>query len=74
MLVYQSKIIPKWNIKDEEKYFVASDNNVYNLKTRKKLQMQLKVYTKGYYLCGKFYSLDQIRKRLVKIEKINCPF
>jgi hypothetical protein len=74
MLVYQSKIVPKWNIKNEYNYFVASDNNVYNLKTKKKLQMQLKGYTKGYYLSGRFYSLIQLRKLLVKINKIKCPF
>ena len=74
MIINQSKIVPKWSIKNEENYFVGSDNNVYNLKTKKKLQMQLKVYTKGYYLSGKFYSLSQMRNKLVKIEKINCPF
>ncbi len=74
MLVYKPNIVPKWNIKTEENYFVASDNKVYNLKTKKKLQMQLKGYTKGYYLSGKFYSLIQLRKLLVKIEKINYQF
>lgn len=74
MLVYQSKIVPKWKIETQENYIIASDNNVYNLKTKKKLQMQLKKYTKGYYLAGKFYSLIQLRKHLVKIEHINCPF
>jgi hypothetical protein len=74
MLVYQYNIVPKWNIKNEGNYIVASDNNVYNLKTKKKLQMQLKGYTKGYYLSGKFYSLIQLRKSLVKIDKIDCPF
>lgn len=74
MLVYQYNIVPKWNIKNEGNYIVASDNNVYNLKTKKKLQMQLKGYTKGYYLSGKFYSLIQLRKSLVKIDKIKCPF
>lgn len=39
MLVYKSNIVPKWNIKTEENYFVASDNKVYNLKTKKKLQI-----------------------------------
>ncbi len=42
MLVYQSKIVPKWKIETQENYIVASDNNVYNLKTKKKLQMKLK--------------------------------
>ena len=74
MLIYQSKIVPKWKIEMQENYIVASDNNVYNLKTKKKLQMQLKQYTKGYYLSGKFYSLIQLRNQLEKINKIKCPF
>lgn len=74
MLIYQHKIIPKWNIKNENNYFVANDNNIYNSKTKKKLQMQLKGYTKGYYLSGKFYSSLQLRKLLRKIEKQYCPF
>jgi len=74
MLVYQNKIVPKWHLKNEPNYLIASDNNVYNLKTKKKLQMQLKGYTKGYYLSGKFYSLLQLRKLLIKINKEICPF
>ena len=62
MLVYQYKIVPKWNIKNEDNYFFANDNNVYNLKTKKKLNIQIKGYTKGYYLSGKFYSLYLLLK------------
>jgi len=74
MYSYQINIIPKWQLKNEPNYFIAADNKVYNLKTGKRLQMQLKAYTKGYYLSGRFYSLIQLRKMLIKVDKINCPF
>ena len=74
MIVYQIKIVPKWKIENHDNYIIATDNHVYNTKTNKRLQMQLKGYTKEYYLTGKFYSLIQLRKHLVKIEKEICPF
>lgn len=74
MLNYQTNIIPKWLIKNEPNYFVDDKNKVYNFKTGKPLQMQLKGYTKGYYLSGKFYSLIKLRPLLIKIKKEKLPF
>lgn len=74
MFTYQINIVPKWQIKDEPNYFIGTDNKVYNLKTGKKLQMQIKGYTKGYYLSGKFYSLKQLRLLLEKIRTEKIPF
>lgn len=74
MFTYQINIVPKWQIKDEPNYFIGTDNNVYNLKTGKRLQMQLKGYTKGFYLSGKFYSLKQLKLLLDKIKTEKIPF
>ena len=74
MTVIHANIVPKWRLNFTDNYIVADNNKVYNTKTNKLLQMQLKGYTKGYYLHGKFYSLNVLRKHLVKIEKIKCPF
>ncbi len=74
MLIYQSNIVPKWIIKGYDNYIIANDNNIYNIKTRRKLKMQLKGYTKGYYLNGKFLSLSQIRKITTKYVDEDCPF
>lgn len=74
MYIYQINIVPKWQIINVPNYFIGNDNKVYNLKTGKKLQMQLKGYTKGYYLSGKFYSLKQLRPLLTKIKKEYSPF
>ena len=74
MLNYQTNIVPKWSIYNEPNYFVDEKNKIYNYKTGKCLQMQLKGYTKGYYLSGKFYSLIKLRPLLIKIKKENLPF
>lgn len=72
MIIYQVHIIPKWIINDL--YIIDSENKVRNIRTGKALQMQLKGYTRGYYLNGKFMSLKQIRARLRKCEEQVTPF
>ena len=61
----------KWRLFD--KYIVDSKGSILNSVTGKKLQRTVKNYTIGYYVNNKFYSLHQLRKYLVKIEK-DCPF
>ena len=74
MFTYQINIVPKWQIKNEPNYFISNENNLHNIKNGKKLQMQVKGYTKGYYLSGKFYSLKKLIELLIKTTKTNCPF
>ena len=71
---YQINIIAKWHILNEPNYFISDKNKVYNYKSVKCLQMQLKGYTKGYYLSGRFYSLNKLRPLLIKPKKEDCPF
>lgn len=74
MISYQIHIVPKWIITGHELYFVDDKNKVRNINTGKVLQMQLKGYTKGYYLNGCFKSLSQIRPLLKKYKKESLPF
>ena len=74
MLTYQINIVPKWLVINNPLYMVDTNNKVRNVKTGKVLQMQLKGYTKGYYINGNFKSLQQLRKLLVKYEEVKCPF
>jgi hypothetical protein len=74
MFTYQINIVPKWLINGYDLYFVDNKNKVRNKETGKMLQMQLKGYTKGYYLNGKFLSLKQIRPLLVKYVEESLPF
>lgn len=74
MFNYQINIIPKWLISGHELYFIDDKNKVRNIQTGNVLQMQLKGYTKGYYLNGKFYSLKKIRPLLIKYKEEELPF
>lgn len=74
MFTYQINIIPKWSIKNHPLYFICNENKVRNINTGKVLQMQLKGYTKGYYLNGTFKSLNQVRDLLIKYKKESVPF
>jgi hypothetical protein len=74
MFSYQINIIPKWALKDHPLYFIDDKNKVRNIQTGKELRMQLKGYTKGYYLNGKFYSLKQIRLLLERYKEDQLPF
>jgi hypothetical protein len=75
MFHYQIEVIPKWAIRGYPLYFIDDKNKVRNITTGKVLQMQLKGYTKGYYLNGQFKSLKQIRPLLEKYkEEEKLPF
>lgn len=74
MITYQIHIIPKWLIDGFPLYFIDDENKVRNINTGQVLQMQLKGYTKGYYLNGQFKSLAQIRPLLKKHKVEKLPF
>ena len=64
----------KWRLKGFDKYGITSKSEVINIKTDHVLQRTVKGYTIGYYLSGKFKSLQQIRSLSYKYEKVKCPF
>jgi hypothetical protein len=74
MFSYQINVVPKWVIKNHPLYFIDDENKVRNIQTGKVLQMQLKGYTKGYYLNGNFKSLKQIRQLLERYKEEKLPF
>jgi hypothetical protein len=74
MFHYQVNIIPKLQIEGHELYFIDAENKVRNINTGKVLKMQLKGYTRGYYLNGEFRSLKQIRPLLKKFKEEKPPF
>ena len=64
----------KFEIKEATKYGVTADGRVFNQQTRRELKRCLIGLTPGYCINGKFQSLKQLRKRLVKPQKIKVPF
>lgn len=57
-----------------EKYNVNSKGVITNTQTGNILKKTVKGYTIGYYINGRFYSLNALRKHLVLIENQYCPF
>ena len=74
MISYQFYVVPKWLIKDYPLYFFDDKKLLRNFNSGKVIKMQLKGYTKGYYLKGKFVSLKQLRPLLVRYKKEKLPF
>lgn len=74
MLIYQKVIIPKWVIEGHPLYFFAEDKKLYNFNTGKQIKMQLKGYTRGFYLNGRFYSLQQLKPKIKPYINAQPPF
>lgn len=55
-------------------YQFDKKGNCYNIQTQKRLNLTLVGYTEGYCIKGKFKSLKQIKKHLIKIPKNDSPF
>lgn len=64
----------KWQIKDHPNYIITSCGKVINKKRGTVIKRVVKGYSVGYYIAGKFITLDKLRKQLVKIEDVYCPF
>lgn len=74
MITVSKSIYFKWKLKFNDSYKWTNDNELYNTKTMRKIKKTVNGYSVGYWICGKFYTLNNLRKSLVKIEKNNCPF
>lgn len=74
MSVFTRKVDLVWQINYAENYKFDRGGNCYNTKTGKQLKRTLIGYTEGYCIQGKFKSLASLRKHLVKIKDVGCPF
>ena len=63
-----------WMVDYANNYQFDRAGNCFNIKTEKQLTRTLIKYTEGYCIQGKFKSLQQIRRHLVKITETECPF
>lgn len=74
MTTITKSIVFKWKLDFNSNYQWSSENELYNLKTMNKIKKTVNGYSIGYWICKKFYTIEKIRKCLVKIEKQYCPF
>ena len=64
----------KWQLKSAPNYQFTDNGICINTLRGKQVRKVVVSGTKGYCINGKFRSVLQLRKELIKIEKENCPF
>lgn len=64
----------KWQIKGCDNYVVTQCGKVFNIQRGKVIKRVVKGYSVGYNINGKFITLTNLRKKLEKIPKLDCPF
>lgn len=74
MTTITKPIIFKWKLDFTDLYKWTLENELYNVKTMRKINKTVNGYSVGYWISGKFITLENLRKHLVKIESEFCPF
>lgn len=74
MITITKSINFKWKISFNDSYKWTTDNELYNTKTMRKIKKTVNGYSVGYWIGKKFYTLNKLKKHLVKIKKTICPF
>jgi hypothetical protein len=60
MTTITKSITFRWNLLDV--YAITTDRKIYNKRTMREIKRCVNGYSVGYYLGGKFYTLDKINK------------
>lgn len=63
-----------WQLDSAENYKFTKCKKLFNTKTMREIKKTVNGYSVGYWISKKFYTLENLRNCLVKIEKINYPF
>jgi len=74
MTTVTKSITFKWKLSFNDNYQWSTENKLYNVKTMREIKKTVNGYSIGYWIGKKFYTLENLRKQLVKIEKLDCPF
>ena len=64
----------KWQLKTAPNYLFTDNGICINTLRGKQVRKVVVSGTKGYCINGKFKSVLQLRKELIKIEKVILPF
>ena len=74
MISITKSITFKWKLSFDDKYKWTKDGKLYNTKTNREIKKSVNGYSIGYWISKKFYTLDNLRLHLQKIDKEYCPF
>lgn len=72
--VISTTYVLEFELKTNSNYKFTKDGICINDKTNRLIKMVLNGRSKGYWINKKFYSLNTLRKDLVKIKTNDCPF
>jgi len=64
----------EYELKNNSNYKFTKNGICINTKTDRIIRKVLNGSSKGYWIDKKFYSVNTLRKELVKIERVKCPF
>jgi hypothetical protein len=74
MPLFTKEVNLVWMLDYANNYQFDKLGNCYNIKTGKQLKKTIVGYTEGYCIKSKFKSLKILRKHLIKIKDVDCPF
>ena len=74
MTIITKSIVFKWKLSFNENYQWTNENELFNIKTMRKINKTVNGYSVGYWIEHKFYTIKNLRKYLIKIENEDCPF
>ena len=63
-----------WQLDSAENYKFTKCKKLFNTKTMREIKKTVNGYSVGYWISKKFYTLENLRNCLVKIENGYCPF
>ena len=74
MTTITKSIVFNWKLDFSESYKWTTTGQLYNTKTMREIKKTVNGYSVGYWINKKFWTLRNLKKHLVKIEKEICPF
>ena len=73
-ILISNSYVLNWELKDYPNYKFSECGKCFNTKTNREIKKILNGRSIGYCIKGRFKSLSTLRKQLVKIKDIECPF
>jgi len=64
----------EFELKNNPNYKFTKSGFCINTKTNRVIKKVLNGRSKGYWINKNFYSVNTLRKQLIKIKKSDCPF
>lgn len=64
----------KWQLRENDKYVWSSCGKLFNLKSGREIKKTLNGGSKGYWIERKFITLENLRSKIERVKKSDCPF